>query len=557
MVTFYNDKYLAPLLMREPPKSRNHEIVNVFTKLSLKDAMDHLARHGTFTSIDDTSIGRLIRNFSSSNMHSGNGNMHHEDSNPALDMHELDAHFSRKDADDARCHHIVVDAMFQPRKRHKSYERHNLAELENHPPFHHHARLQMRHMVSDKQSKKNSSAAKKAAKKNSVAQMYILDEGKLSPKRSNRDMNRRPVKNVSFFDGVTPAKDTLMVRPVHNGGSVVSSEDEDEDGITFQVKGSMESSLDDPAPPSPTAAERMLPWRQRDGESQVSPIRSHSPKWADNYIHTASPQHLHSPSFLPPEPSAASSAVAAATGVPPPIPPRARTSESEDAGECGDNRSVATESTDVGGGSLTDGKQFSPLVFSSFGGGGAPGFSPEGDAASAFSPDPPASPFSPDEPRPVTFHLTLSDEEEQPLHDSHLDMSSTSQPIGYYDFMRAPAPPPRAEAPRRESFDARRDELFDARRDEASGGAPAQEANGPVMRPPRRRKRNKHGGHHHHHQKQQQQEVNDAYRGVGESVSHAGGIVIELRDNDHLTVQLVDTDDSAGGGRDGPNESNL
>ncbi|CDW51780.1 Na H Exchanger domain containing protein [Trichuris trichiura] len=61
---YYNTKYLKPLLMRDAPKSVNTDIIDLFKKIDLKEAMDHWTAHGSFDMIASaSSLSALIRSY--------------------------------------------------------------------------------------------------------------------------------------------------------------------------------------------------------------------------------------------------------------------------------------------------------------------------------------------------------------------------------------------------------------------------------------------------------------------------------------------------------------
>ncbi|KAL1231747.1 Sodium/hydrogen exchanger 3 [Trichinella pseudospiralis] len=82
---YYNTKYLKPLLMRDAPKTVNAEIVDLFTQINLKEAMDHWARFGNFALPSDGSLSALIRNYSLQNA-TDFSNEQNADAKPVLDM---------------------------------------------------------------------------------------------------------------------------------------------------------------------------------------------------------------------------------------------------------------------------------------------------------------------------------------------------------------------------------------------------------------------------------------------------------------------------------------
>lgn len=264
----------------------------------------------------------------------------------------------------------------------------------------------------------------------------------------------------------------------------------------------------------------MLPWRVNDADSQMSPVRAPSPKWADNYIRIVSPHHLQTPPnspILADRYDTVSPTTHGYHGYQPPTNP-----DQTDLNEYLDNGSNATESTDV--------------CSSVNGGRGDKQLSPRD--------------FSPDSYKPVTFHLTLSDDEE-PVHDSGMDISH-DEPFSYFTFMQDFSGQEQQGKRDRNRFDLVSESVngettVPKSPSETAEASPVQ-FNGPVvsMMVPKRPKRHKHK-HKTHHEK-----VNEAY-GIGPENADSS-VVIEMVDSDRLTMQLLDDETSSKGA---PYESNL
>ncbi|KRY48495.1 Sodium/hydrogen exchanger 3, partial [Trichinella britovi] len=103
---YYNTKYLKPLLMRDAPKTVNTEIVDLFTQINLKEAMDHWARFGNFPLPSDGSLSALIRNYSLQNA-TDFSNEQNADAKPVLDMNIFESQ-SNKMVEHQSNHHRTL-----------------------------------------------------------------------------------------------------------------------------------------------------------------------------------------------------------------------------------------------------------------------------------------------------------------------------------------------------------------------------------------------------------------------------------------------------------------
>ncbi|XP_013416033.1 sodium/hydrogen exchanger 3 isoform X2 [Lingula anatina] len=331
----YDNKYLKPLLLRERPVTRETKIVKVSTNLSLRDAMDHLAKHGSFAVSNDlyngneTSLAKLIRNYSASSLHFPLGYMppaglsHSQQSDHAdreggitpnstcIDMQAIEAHYCKKIADDTKIHHILDNSLFKPRKRWTKHQKHEL-DTENHAPFRHKARQHIRHMISQHQMKRNANKAKvnkngtngKSSKNGGVKYLNVPGEA----------VQRKPTKNVSFADDLdTEGKDHREPPVKCRFSDVTEDKEEDSDssseaGIMFTA-GPTEDEESEPgedtpliSEATPTAVEKQLPWKRNSGRQPISSSLTHSlpdddiprmsecPSWVDNldYNHISS-----------------------------------------------------------------------------------------------------------------------------------------------------------------------------------------------------------------------------------------------------------------------------
>ncbi|XP_067935263.1 probable Na(+)/H(+) antiporter nhx-9 isoform X2 [Watersipora subatra] len=283
---YYDDKYLKKVLLREKPVTKEHSIMRTHSKLSLKDAM-HTMHSGFSSNNLQTSNGqsllRLISNWSVSSFqdhmssHAGSdGELQHNDT--VVDMQALDAHFSKKIADDTKTHHMLEENLIVPRSKvgMKQHQRHTIQEEEadasHHSAyFHHNAKLHLRHMISKHQ--------------------HHLQERKKQRAQAKMDKNKGIPKNVSFAN--------IMTEPeVQANYQCDNGEDSDEGGIEFTVRSGSNGDVGDGKEHiAPVALECQLPWKRSASSQDAGPVTSLAthqlpndnkpelaqlPSWADN-----------------------------------------------------------------------------------------------------------------------------------------------------------------------------------------------------------------------------------------------------------------------------------
>ncbi|XP_074647009.1 sodium/hydrogen exchanger 3-like isoform X2 [Tubulanus polymorphus] len=304
---YFNTRYIKPLLIKNAPKTRETGIFEVFTKLNIKDAMDHIARHGSFSAehnlLNASSLTKIIRTASTGSMQSytsSNKTSKHADEeidpgSTVLDMQSLEARFSRKMADDSKIHHIIEENMFNPRKRWVQHRKHELLDVENHVPFHHHLRTHLRHVISTHQEKHQ-------RRRQSRSQAKLTDP----------DCMRKNVSFALIEDTMNKKNEekTLTNEVIDENLSVKSDLSDEDIGITFTAskqQGSPDSVDGEPEDQvdaielEPTAVEKSLPWKRDTGRPPMSTSFSHSlpndeaphlseaPSWVANPQYTVTP----------------------------------------------------------------------------------------------------------------------------------------------------------------------------------------------------------------------------------------------------------------------------
>ncbi|KAJ7426395.1 Sodium/hydrogen exchanger 5 [Willisornis vidua] len=227
----FDKKYLSQLLMRKSAYRLRDEIWDVYYKLNIRDAISFVDQGGhvhsaaklalpsmpSRTSMSESSVTNLLRE-------SGSG--------ACLDLQVIDTVRSRRDKEDAAMHHVLRGSLYKPRRRYKaSYSRHFISP--------------------DKQERQD----KEIFRQNMKRRLETFKSTK-----HNVCSSKTPV--------------LVMVSSEEEESDSSETEREDDEGIVFVARATDEvlqgkttpGSLDvcpSPCiiPPSPTLAEKELPWK--------------------------------------------------------------------------------------------------------------------------------------------------------------------------------------------------------------------------------------------------------------------------------------------------------
>ncbi|XP_065519912.1 sodium/hydrogen exchanger 5 isoform X3 [Lathamus discolor] len=281
----FDKKYLSQLLMRKSAYRLRDEIWDVYYKLNIRDAISFVDQGGhafsaaklalpsmpSRTSISESSVTNLLRE-------SGSG--------ACLDMQVIDTVRSRRDKEDAAMHHVLRGSLYKPRRRYKaSYSRHFISpdkqERQDKEIFRQNMRRRLETFKSTKHnicfSKSKARLKEKGRKKKNIS---------VTREAPNDKMHR----NVPWQDA---APVLVMISSEEEESDGSETEREDDEGIVFIARATDEvlqgktasepeeepravqnltvtpappDSLDvcpSPCiiPPSPTLAEKELPWK--------------------------------------------------------------------------------------------------------------------------------------------------------------------------------------------------------------------------------------------------------------------------------------------------------
>ncbi|NXR02910.1 SL9A5 protein, partial [Sagittarius serpentarius] len=280
----FDKKYLSQLLMRKSAYRLRDEIWDVYYKLNIRDAISFVDQGGhvlsaaklalpsmpSRTSMSESSVTNLLRE-------SGSG--------ACLDLQVIDTVRSRRDKEDAAMHHVLRGSLYKPRRRYKaSYSRHFISpdkqERQDKEIFRQNMKRRLETFKSTKHnicSSKNKARLKeKGRKKASTPQppaaFLALRFGLPQDAETVREApNGKTHQNVPWQEA---APVLVMVSSEEEESDSSETEREDDEGIVFIARATDEvlqgktapGSLDvcpSPCiiPPSPTLAEKELPWK--------------------------------------------------------------------------------------------------------------------------------------------------------------------------------------------------------------------------------------------------------------------------------------------------------
>ncbi|XP_065577785.1 probable Na(+)/H(+) antiporter nhx-9 isoform X2 [Artemia franciscana] len=263
----FDNKYVRPCLVRDY-KVQNPKILETFTKLTMKDAVELTKKNRTvpsfnsfFVANDSGSIlARDATNATSFTHIDANGQWN-------IDLGEIEYCPSTRDLTDAKIHHLLSEELGRSHhrgSRRLSYSRHTLDDREflnaevNHSQRHH-----VRRMMGDtvrKQAQRNS------RKKDDKKRDELTQNG--SSKKLHDDYVHQVIQETE-------------------GRKKEGENNEDLDGITFTARGKRMSDVEeiDPEIATPTATETQLPWKRTEDDGPVK--QQEFPTWITNKDYTA------------------------------------------------------------------------------------------------------------------------------------------------------------------------------------------------------------------------------------------------------------------------------
>ncbi|XP_021559419.1 sodium/hydrogen exchanger 5 isoform X3 [Neomonachus schauinslandi] len=270
----FDKKYLSQLLMRRSAYRIRDQIWDVYYRLNIRDAISFVDQGGHIlsstgltlpsmpsrNSVAETSVTNLLRE-------SGSG--------ACLDLQVIDTVRSGRDREDAVMHHLLCGGLYKPRRRYKaSCSRHFISE--------------------DAQERQDKEIFQQNMKRRlesfkSTKHNICLNKSKPRPRKTSRKKkdglanteatNGKP-RDVGFQD--TAAVILTVESESEEESDSSETEKEDDEGIIFvaratsevlqegKVSGSLEVCPSPRIiPPSPTCAEKELPWKSGQGDLAV------------------------------------------------------------------------------------------------------------------------------------------------------------------------------------------------------------------------------------------------------------------------------------------------
>lgn len=271
----FDKKYLSQLLMRRSAYRIRDQIWDVYYRLNIRDAISFVDQGGhvlsstgltlpsmpSRNSVAETSVTNLLRE-------SGSG--------ACLDLQVIDTVRSGRDREDAAMHHLLCGGLYKPRRRYKaSCSRHFISE--------------------DAQERQDKEIFQQNMKRRlesfkSTKHNICFNKSKPRPRKTGRKKkdglanteatNGKPLRDLGFQD--TAAVILTVESEEEEESDSSETEKEDDEGIIFvaratsevlqegKVSGSLEVCPSPRIiPPSPTCAEKELPWKSGQGDLAV------------------------------------------------------------------------------------------------------------------------------------------------------------------------------------------------------------------------------------------------------------------------------------------------
>ncbi|NWU70003.1 SL9A5 protein, partial [Pterocles burchelli] len=292
----FDKKYLSQLLMRKSAYRLRDEIWDVYYKLNIRDAISFVDQGGHVLSAAKLAVPSLPSRMSMSES-SVTNLLRESGSGACLDMQVIDTVRSRRDKEDAAMHHVLRGSLYKPRRRYKaSYSRHFISpdkqERQDKEIFRQNMKRRLETFKSTKHnacSSKNKARLKEKGRKKASppqppAPFLALSFG--LPQDAHEAPNGKMHRNVPWQEA---APVLVMVSSEEEESDSSETERDDDEGIVFIARATNEilqgkttpelckipltvppsaspGSLDvcpSPCiiPPSPTLAEKELPWK--------------------------------------------------------------------------------------------------------------------------------------------------------------------------------------------------------------------------------------------------------------------------------------------------------
>ncbi|XP_066569461.1 sodium/hydrogen exchanger 5 [Amia ocellicauda] len=268
----FDKQYLSQVLMRKSAYRIKDEIWDVYQKLNIRDAISFVDQGGHVMSSARMSLPSMPSRTSFSE-NSVTNLLRENGSGVCLDLQVIDTVRSVRDREDTAMHHVLTGNLYKPRRRYLAhYSRHFLGvgqqERQDREVFQRNMRRRLESFKSTKHPAYQGKTKPRHRKEQRTQRKHRCTEA------ADQVPNGKPRRNVSWQD-TAPVVVTVDSEEEDNDNSETEREDE---GITFVARAADEVLHEDqPAgnldvcpspfllPPSPTCAEKQLPWKGDQG----------------------------------------------------------------------------------------------------------------------------------------------------------------------------------------------------------------------------------------------------------------------------------------------------
>ncbi|XP_055295280.1 sodium/hydrogen exchanger 3 isoform X26 [Sitodiplosis mosellana] len=292
----FDNKFIRPLILKHV-QSAEPKILETYSKLTMKDAMDFMQRNpSTIGQMSGTeSMSALFRNYTAGGGSPSFSNI--ENCSRNLDMQELDYNPSKKDLTDAKIHHLLAEEL-KPYKRascssktlHRrlSYSRHAVDDTDlTTQQVNYKMHMNIRRTTDRKHHKRSKrGSAKEGSKQNHVSFPEFKQNG--SAKQLSHDYINEVLNETVDDDEKQNLPDDWEEGLTFTARS--SRDDDDGDDVENANKRLSKESEGETRVTTPTATETQLPWKRN--EDNVEGLQQNEfPAWASNkeYLAYSSP----------------------------------------------------------------------------------------------------------------------------------------------------------------------------------------------------------------------------------------------------------------------------
>ncbi|KAG5839233.1 hypothetical protein ANANG_G00202850 [Anguilla anguilla] len=269
----FDKNYLSKLLMRKSVYHKG-ELWEVYQKMNIRDAISLIDQGGNVLSSARLSLPSMASRTSFSDVTNVSNYLRGNESGVCLDLQVIDMVPSGKVQEETETHHLLTGNLYKPRRRYQAhYSRHFMMvgdrERQDREVFQRNMRSRLESFKSTRHKGKGRHKKDRSQKKRKGSDA------------KEQDVNGKPRRNVSWQDSV-PVVPTAESEEDKSENS--DPEREEDVGITFVARKAEEISKEEakpasPAlevcqspsvvPPSPTCAEKHLPWKGGGGTLPV------------------------------------------------------------------------------------------------------------------------------------------------------------------------------------------------------------------------------------------------------------------------------------------------